>query len=469
MSTANSSVARVAAPTAIPAPGTFHVTQRVTLLCATPGATIHYTTDGSEPSADSPIFDPYVLPVLDAINEGTRGVTSSYTIKAVALNKGMEPSAVASFDYLIERRDTDSYISEEIYPGVHMILDYDDTKMYVVVGSERAMLIDAGLGNGNLRAFVETLVGDKPLDVVISHGHPDHIAAMGQFQDRYDVYMNHRDLPMIERFIERMNLHIDREQIDDLREGMRFDLGDRSFVVYEVPGHSDGCVVLLDEASGLLIAGDAVGSNRVSIPDSLWMQFPGVMPIDTYLSSLRVFRAKVQGKIKEIVGGHNDVALHGEEYLDSLERAAQLLVDEGEDILVPSLRPIDAWQVVVGDRLTDPNWAAINVAKGRCLSAPPAQLATLSNLQVRGAVLEPGFTPDQTYYTARVAADAGAVEMIATTTSSRASKLLVNEVAVASGEPFTAQISTGDTTFAIEVTSPDGSMTQSYTLVVQQG
>jgi glyoxylase-like metal-dependent hydrolase (beta-lactamase superfamily II) len=466
MSAVNSSAARVAAPTAIPAPGTFHVTQRVTLLCATPGATIHYTTDGSTPSAASPVFDPYVLPVLDAVNQGTRGVASSYTIKALALKDGMDPSAVASFEYTIERRDTDSYISEEIYPGVHMITDYDDTKMYVVAGSERAMLIDAGLGNGNLRAFVEKLVGDKPLDVVISHGHPDHIAAMGQFQDHYDVYMNHRDLPMIERFIERMNLHIDREQIDDLREGMRFDLGDRSFVVYEVPGHSDGCVVLLDEASGLLIAGDAVGSNRVSIPDSLWMQFPGVMPIDTYLSALRVFRAKVQGKIKEIVGGHNDVALHGEEYLDNLERAAQLLVDEGEDVLVPSLRPIDAWQVVVGDRLTDANWAAINVAKGRCLSAPPAQIATLSNLQVRGAALTPGFTPDQTEYTAQVAGDTA--EIIATTTSSRARSLLVNGAPVASGEAFMAQLANGDTTFMIDVTSPDGSVTQTYTLVVRR-
>lgn len=467
MSTANSSAARVATPTAIPAPDTFHVTQRVTLLCATPGATIHYTVDGSMPSAASPVFDPYVLPVLDAVNEGTHGITSSYTIKALALKEGLEPSAVASFDYVIERRDTDSYLSEEIYPGVHMITDYDDTKMYVVVGSERAMLIDAGLGNGNLRAFVEKLVGDKPLDVVISHGHPDHIAAMGQFQDHYDVYMNHRDLPMIERFIERMNLHIDREQIDDLREGMRFDLGDRSFVVYEVPGHSAGCVVLLDEASGLLIAGDAVGSNRVSIPDSLWMQFPGVMPIDTYLSALRVFRAKVQGKIRATVGGHNDVALLGEEYLDNLERAAQLLVDEGEDVLVPSLRPTDAWQVVVGDRLTDPNWAAINVAKGRCLSAPPAQIATLSNLQVRGAALSPGFTPDQTEYTAQVAVDTA--EIIATTTSSRARSLLVNGAAVASGEAFTAQLATGDATFAIEVTSPDGSVTQTYTLVVRRG
>jgi len=64
--------------------------------------------------------------------------------------------------------------------------------MYVVIGSARALLIDAGLGTGTLRALVEWMIGGLPLDVVITHGHPDHIAAMRQFQDRYTVSMNHR-------------------------------------------------------------------------------------------------------------------------------------------------------------------------------------------------------------------------------------------------------------------------------------
>ena len=142
---------------------------------------------------------------------------------------------------------------------------------------------------------------------MITHGHPDHIAAMGQFQDRYNVSMNHRDLPMVQGFVERLGYRIDLEQIDDLREGAVFDLGDRTLKVYEVPGHSAGHVVLFDEANGILLASDAVGSNRPTITDSLWMQFAGMAPIDDYLSSLQVFRSKVAGKIQEIYGGHNDI------------------------------------------------------------------------------------------------------------------------------------------------------------------
>lgn len=456
----------VATPTAFPEPGTFGVTQRVTLLCATPGATIHYTTDGSAPTEASPAFDPYVLPVLEAINDGDRGVTAAYEIRALAMKPGVAPSGVASFRYTIARRDRDAYISQQIAPGIHMILDYDDTKMYLLLGSERAMLIDAGLGSGNLRAFVERMIGDLPLDVVISHGHPDHIAAMGQFQDHYSVYMSRRDLPMVQGFVERMGYRIDMEQIEDLREGMRFDIGDRSFTVYDLPGHSPGSVVLFDEASGLLIAGDAVGSNRPSIPDSLWMQFPGMLPIDSYLSSLQVFRSKVGGRITQIIGGHNDLPIYGETYLDNLQAAAQRLVDQGEAILTPSLRPTDAWQVVVGDRLTDPNWAAINVAKGRCLTTQPDQIATLSNLQVQGAALAPGFAPDHFSYTAMVGANATEVAIMPTAMSGRYHSLAIDDAPAISGEPHRVALAPGDTTVAITVAAPNVRTSHTYTLVL---
>jgi Chitobiase/beta-hexosaminidase C-terminal domain len=66
---------QTAMPSAFPTPGTFGVTQRITLLCATPGATIHYTHDGSTPDRSSPTFDAYKLPVLEAINDGGRGVS----------------------------------------------------------------------------------------------------------------------------------------------------------------------------------------------------------------------------------------------------------------------------------------------------------------------------------------------------------------------------------------------------------
>ena len=144
-------------------------------------------TDGSTPDRSSPTFDAYTLPVLEAINDGDRGVSTTYTVKAFAVTDHLAPSDVATFTYVIDRRAKDAYLTTEVSPGIHMIRDFDDTKMYLVIGSARALLVDAGLGTGNLRGLVEGMIGDRSLDVVITHGHPDHIAAMGQFQDRYNT------------------------------------------------------------------------------------------------------------------------------------------------------------------------------------------------------------------------------------------------------------------------------------------
>src|SRR4029079_5490579 len=102
---------------------------------------------------------------LEAVNEGVRGMKVDYTIKAKAVKAGMEDSPVATFSYTIERRALAAYVTKEIHPGLWMILDFDDTKMYVVLGSDRALLVDAGLGLGDLRGIVEKLVGNLPLDV----------------------------------------------------------------------------------------------------------------------------------------------------------------------------------------------------------------------------------------------------------------------------------------------------------------
>ncbi|MBK9579325.1 MAG: chitobiase/beta-hexosaminidase C-terminal domain-containing protein [Fibrobacterota bacterium] len=79
----------VAEPTFSKASGTFASAIKVGIATTTPGAAIHYTTDGTEPSATS-------TPYTDSIT-----VSSSQTIKAIALKSGWAPSTVASVSYTI--------------------------------------------------------------------------------------------------------------------------------------------------------------------------------------------------------------------------------------------------------------------------------------------------------------------------------------------------------------------------------
>ena len=141
--------------------------------------------------------------------------------------------------------------------------------------------------------------------------------------------------------------------------------------------------MLFDVKNGILISGDAIGSNGPTIVDALWLQM-SQDGVDQYLSALQVFHGKVAGKIKYICGGHGALYLEGETYLDNLQEAAQQLVDLGKEVLVPSPRPAGVWKSVCGDRLTDPNWASINVNRDAFMTAPPDKIVSLSNLQVKG-------------------------------------------------------------------------------------
>ena len=80
-------VATAGAPRFAPNGGTFDDEVSVTLSSPTPGARIRYTTDGSEPSDSSPLYDgPFVL-------------MASTTVRARSFRPGMKPSAVAAVSF----------------------------------------------------------------------------------------------------------------------------------------------------------------------------------------------------------------------------------------------------------------------------------------------------------------------------------------------------------------------------------
>src|SRR5262249_17430123 len=68
---------------------TFTSAQSVTIATTTAGAAIHFTVDGSTPTASSPLFSSPI------------SVTSSETIRALGVASGLTNSAVASATYTI--------------------------------------------------------------------------------------------------------------------------------------------------------------------------------------------------------------------------------------------------------------------------------------------------------------------------------------------------------------------------------
>jgi len=79
----------VATPTFSPVAGTYNAAQSVTISDATSGATIHYTTDGSTPTASSTT---YSSPIAVSVSE---------TVKAIGIKTGLTNSAVGSAAYTL--------------------------------------------------------------------------------------------------------------------------------------------------------------------------------------------------------------------------------------------------------------------------------------------------------------------------------------------------------------------------------
>ena len=83
----------------------------------------------------------------------------------------------------------------KLYPMVQIkkntweIDEFDCASIFLLIGTEKAMVIDCGMGIGDLRGAIE-MITDKPLICVISHGHIDHTANARQFGE---IWLNPKD------------------------------------------------------------------------------------------------------------------------------------------------------------------------------------------------------------------------------------------------------------------------------------
>ena len=167
---------------------------------------------------------------------------------------------------------------EELNPRLLRISDVADTHMYLLRGDREAALLDTGVGCGDLRALISTLT-DKPVKVLLTHGHVDHAMGAGQFPEVYlspldrEVYEEHSELDGRLRYAQgglgpanpetafvtaKMLQPVKPfDEFLPLRPGDRFDLGGVSVRVFDGCGHTPGSMVFLLPELRMLLTGDA--------------------------------------------------------------------------------------------------------------------------------------------------------------------------------------------------------------------
>jgi glyoxylase-like metal-dependent hydrolase (beta-lactamase superfamily II) len=191
-------------------------------------------------------------------------------------------------------------------PGVFLIAEPGHVNSFLVVGQDRAVLLDTGLGVADIRSVAQGLAG-KPLSVVNSHYHFDHSGGNRQFDDiaihRLGADKLAQAAPdgLARGYMEYTQRLIDAwegyKALDDtyfhlvtgetlvrplptgfdpasyavvpttatrlLDDGAVLDLGGRQLRVLHTPGHSPDSICLVDEDAGLLFGGDTLNTGPI--------------------------------------------------------------------------------------------------------------------------------------------------------------------------------------------------------------
>ncbi len=136
-----------------------------------------------------------------------------------------------------------------IAPGVWNVIPEGMAAAYLIVGEEKALLVDSGAGEVDVKAVCAEITS-LPIDLVNTHYHGDHIAANKDFDN---VYMHPADVRKMTQWT----------QIAPVTEGFVFDLGGRQLEVIDIPGHTPGGIALYDRAANIMFTGDTVGRKPI--------------------------------------------------------------------------------------------------------------------------------------------------------------------------------------------------------------
>lgn len=204
--------------------------------------------------------------------------------------------------------------------GVYSIVEpfhIQETISHLVVGEERALLIDTGIGLLPMRPVVERIT-ELPVTVINTHTHYDHIGGNWEFDSVLAVDSPYTRLNM--EGVDHDTVAIDflpeafckgiPENVDvnayfvkpwhatgGVSDGELIDLGGRSIEVLFTPGHTPDALTLVDRENRLMFTGDTWYDA------SLWL-FVQETNLDHYEASLDRL-VEVEIGTEYLFGAHN--------------------------------------------------------------------------------------------------------------------------------------------------------------------
>ena len=227
------------------------------------------------------------------------------------------------------------YRISEPFGAIEPRVGVTTANMYLLIGQERAVLIDSGMGIGDVHSEIAQIT-PLPCTVLNTHFHWDHIGANARFAERaihaseIELVAQEPDVAFIRQAMQSPSARavlppsfdptayrvLPKPATRVLRDNDLIDLGDRLLRVLQIPGHSPGHVAYWLEASNTLFTGDT------AYPGPLYACFEGSDPVAFAQSVKRL--AALPG-VETICPGHNDV-IRDQDWLSELAACAEAAV-----------------------------------------------------------------------------------------------------------------------------------------------
>ncbi len=243
--------------------------------------------------------------------------------------------------------DDDWFETYQITPNLFVFYEprhFEETAVSLLIGGEKAVLIDTGCGIGDLRKAVRAVTA-KPIMVVNTHTHPDHLGANEQFDEvaMFDHPVTRRAAesgvpqPVLEKEILAEHLvtgpwprgfdpqgrslppiSVNRW----LKNGERVELGDRELLVIPTPGEAPDHICLLDKTDRILFCGD------ILLHGPVWTHLEGGCLNDLVTSYRRLM--DYFDDFDHLMPGHNEPWLDKDLLPAALAGAEQVLSGQAQ-------------------------------------------------------------------------------------------------------------------------------------------
>ncbi|MBO5248567.1 MAG: MBL fold metallo-hydrolase [Clostridia bacterium] len=212
----------------------------------------------------------------------------------------------------------------------------EETHCYLLLGEEKTLLIDSGLGVCNIYEQVLQLT-DKPLAAVATHVHWDHIGGHQYFSEWYahsaELPWLQGEFPLPKAAIQKMlagNCDLPKEYDAEryelfqgiptrlLEDGDVLELGNRSIKVLHTPGHSPGHMCFWDALYGFMYTGDLIYKGL------LYANYTSTDP-GAYLKSVEKI---AKYPVRRLFPGHHSLEI-STNLLPQVKKTLQSLQSEG--------------------------------------------------------------------------------------------------------------------------------------------